>query len=611
LLKKRDLKLSKEIRNLAIIAHVDHGKTTLIDVLLRQSGMFRDNEQVAERMMDSNALEKERGITILSKCTSLDWKNYHLNIVDTPGHADFGGEVERVLSMVNGVVLLVDASEGPMPQTKFVLTKALEQGLKPVVVINKVDKPDARPDEVLDEIFDLFVALRASDDQLDFPVVYASSKEGWAVHNLTDERKDLSPLCEVITTHIKAPNVDISKPFSMLVTTLDYDNFVGRTLTGLVVSGTVKTNDNVKVLKSDGSVRAEGKISKLFAFKGIQRMPIDNAKAGDIIMIAGLPDATVSDTVCSPEVSTPLSSIPVDPPTIAMTFSVNDSPLAGQEGDKVTSRMIRDRLFHEAEINVSIHVRESDSKDAFEVSGRGELQLGILIETMRREGFELSISRPRVLLTKDEHGKPLEPMEELLVDVDDPYVGNVIEKIGMRKGEMIDMQNIDGNKVRIKFIIPARGLIGYRNEFLTDTRGTGIMNKSFHGYSPFKGDIAGRHNGVLISNDQGDAVAYALWNIEERGFLFVGPGEALYQGMIIGENSRPQDLEVNALRGKKLTNVRASGKDDAIRLTPPRLFSLEQALSYITDDELVEVTPKNVRLRKIYLDPNERKRLNR
>ncbi len=603
--------MSKEIRNLAIIAHVDHGKTTLIDVLLRQSGMFRDNEQVAERMMDSNALEKERGITILSKCTSLDWKNYHLNIVDTPGHADFGGEVERVLSMVNGVVLLVDASEGPMPQTKFVLTKALEQGLKPVVVINKVDKPDARPDEVLDEIFDLFVALRASDDQLDFPVVYASSKEGWAVHNLTDERKDLSPLCEVITTHIKAPNVDISKPFSMLVTTLDYDNFVGRTLTGLVVSGTVKTNDNVKVLKSDGSVRAEGKISKLFAFKGIQRMPIDNAKAGDIIMIAGLPDATVSDTVCSPEVSTPLSSIPVDPPTIAMTFSVNDSPLAGQEGDKVTSRMIRDRLFHEAEINVSIHVRESDSKDAFEVSGRGELQLGILIETMRREGFELSISRPRVLLTKDEHGKPLEPMEELLVDVDDPYVGNVIEKIGMRKGEMIDMQNIDGNKVRIKFIIPARGLIGYRNEFLTDTRGTGIMNKSFHGYSPFKGDIAGRHNGVLISNDQGDAVAYALWNIEERGFLFVGPGEALYQGMIIGENSRPQDLEVNALRGKKLTNVRASGKDDAIRLTPPRLFSLEQALSYITDDELVEVTPKNVRLRKIYLDPNERKRLNR
>jgi GTP-binding protein len=446
---------------------------------------------------------------------------------------------------------------------------------------------------------------------LDFPVVYASSKEGWAIHNLTDERKDLSPLCEVITTHIKAPNVDISKPFSMLVTTLDYDNFVGRTLTGLVVSGTVKTNDNVKVLKSDGSVRAEGKISKLFAFKGIQRMPIDNAKAGDIIMIAGLPDATVSDTVCSPEVSTPLSSIPVDPPTIAMTFSVNDSPLAGQEGDKVTSRMIRDRLFHEAEINVSIHVRESDSKDAFEVSGRGELQLGILIETMRREGFELSISRPRVLLTKDENGKPLEPMEELLVDVDDPYVGNVIEKIGMRKGEMIDMQNIDGNKVRIKFIIPARGLIGYRNEFLTDTRGTGIMNKSFHGYSPFKGDIAGRHNGVLISNDQGDAVAYALWNIEERGFLFVGPGEALYQGMIIGENSRPQDLEVNALRGKKLTNVRASGKDDAIRLTPPRLFSLEQALSYITDDELVEVTPKNVRLRKIYLDPNERKRLNR
>ena len=603
--------MNKQIRNLAIIAHVDHGKTTLIDVLLRQSGMFRDNEHVAERMMDSNALEKERGITILSKCTSLDWKDYHLNIVDTPGHADFGGEVERILGMVNGVVLLVDASEGPMPQTKFVLTKALEQGLKPVVVINKVDKPDARPDEVLDEIFDLFVALRASDDQLDFPVVYASSKEGWAVHNLNDERKDLTPLCEVITTHIKGPNVDASKPFSMLVTTLDYDNFVGRTLTGLVVSGSVKTNDTVKVLRPDGTVRAEGKISKLFAFKGIQRMPIEKAKAGDIIMIAGLPDATVADTVCAPEVNTPLSSVPVDPPTIAMTFSVNDSPLAGQEGEKLTSRMIRERLFHESEINVSICVREADNKDAFEVSGRGELQLGILIETMRREGFELSISRPRVLLTKDENGKPLEPMEELQVDVDEPYVGNVIEKIGVRKGEMIDMQNIDGNKVRVKFLIPARGLIGYRNEFLTDTRGTGIMNKSFHGYAPFKGEIAGRHNGVLISNDQGAAVAFALWNIEERGVLFVSPGEALYQGMIIGENSRPQDLEVNALRGKKLTNVRASGKDDAIRLTPPRQFSLEQALSYITDEELVEVTPKNVRLRKVYLDPNERKRLKR
>ncbi len=600
--------MDKQIRNLAIIAHVDHGKTTLIDVLLRQSGMFRDNEQVAERMMDSNALEKERGITILSKCTSLEWNNYHLNIVDTPGHADFGGEVERILGMVNGVVLLVDASEGPMPQTKFVLTKALEQGLKPVVVINKVDKPDARAGEVLDEIFDLFVALRASDDQLDFPVVYASSKEGWAVHNLGDERKDLTPLCEVIVKHIKAPDVDVTKPFSMLVTTLDYDNFVGRTLTGLVTSGTVKTNDSVRVLKPEGGVRAEGKVSKLFAFRGIQRVPIDKAKAGDIIMIAGLPDATVADTICSLEVNTPLTSVPVDPPTIAMTFSVNDSPLAGLEGEKLTSRMIRERLFHESEINVSICVKEADNKDAFEVSGRGELQLGILIETMRREGFELSISRPRVVLIKDDHGKPLEPIEELQVDVDEPYVGNVIEKLGLRKGEMLDMQNIDGNKVRIKFLIPARGLIGYRNEFLTDTRGTGIMNKSFHGYAPFKGDIGGRHNGVLTSNAQGDAVAYALWNIEERGVLFVHPGDALYQGMIIGENAKPQDLEVNALKGKKLTNVRASGKDDAIRLTPPRRFSLEQALSYIDDDELVEVTPKNIRLRKVYLDPNDRRR---
>lgn len=587
---------------------MDHGKTTLIDVLLKQSGLFRHNEQVDERMMDSNALEKERGITILSKCTSLQWQDYRFNIVDTPGHADFGGEVERILGMVDGVVLLVDAAEGPMPQTKFVLTKALHQGLKPLVVINKVDKPDQRADEVLDEIFDLFVALNANDDQLDFPVVYSSSKEGWAIRQLDDERKDMTPLCEIIASCIQPPQVDAEKPFSMLGTTLDYDTFVGRTLTGLISSGTLKVNETVKVLTPEGDVREEGKISKLFAFKGIQKVPIEEAHAGEIVMVAGLPKATVGDTICLPEVSEPLASVPVDPPTIAMTFSVNDSPLAGQEGAKLTSRMIRERLFHEAEINISICVKETDNKDAFEVSGRGELQLGVLIETMRREGFELSISRPRVLFQKDESGKVVEPMEELQVDVDEPYVGSVIEKIGFRKGELLDMQPIDGDKVRARFLVPARGLIGYRNEFLTDTRGTGIMNKTFHGYAPFKGEIAGRHNGVLISNGLGDAVAYALWNLEERGEMFVNPGESLYQGMIIGENSRPQDLEVNALKGKKLTNVRASGKDDAIRLTPPREFTLEQALSYICDDELVEVTPENIRLRKTLLDPNERKR---
>ena len=600
--------MSKNIRNLAIIAHVDHGKTTLIDVLLHQSGLFRSNEQVEERMMDSNDLEKERGITILSKCTSIDWKDYRFNIVDTPGHADFGGEVERILGMVDGVVLLVDAAEGPMPQTKFVLTKALQQGLKPIVVINKVDKPDGRPEEILDQVFDLFVALKANDEQLDFPTIYASSKEGWAVSDLGDERKDLEPLCEAIASRIDDPKVEKDTPFSMLGTTLDYDNFVGRTLTGLISSGTVKVGDNVKVLTPEGNVREEGKITKLFSFEGVKRVPVEQGEAGNIMMIAGLPNATVGDTICFPEVEAPLSSVPIDPPTIAMTFSVNDSPLAGLEGDKLTSRVIRERLFHEMETNISIRITETQNKDAFEVAGRGELQLGILIETMRREGFELSISRPRVLLKKDESGQVLEPMEELQVDVDEPYVGSVIEKVGLRKGELLEMNPIDGGKTRATFLVPARGLIGYRNEFLTDTRGTGIMNKSFHSYVPFKGEIGGRHNGVLISNGKGEAVAYALWNLEERGELFVTPGEMLYQGMIIGENSRPQDLEVNALKGKKLSNVRASGKDDAVRLTPPRLFSLEQALSYIDDDELVEVTPENIRLRKILLDPNDRKR---
>ncbi len=592
-----------EIRNLAIIAHVDHGKTTLVDALLHQSGTFRSNERVAERAMDSNDLEKERGITILAKCTSIEWQSKRFNIVDTPGHADFGGEVERILDMVDGVIVLVDAAEGPMPQTKFVLTKALAQGLRPIVVVNKIDRPDGRPQEVLNEVFDLFVSLNATDDQLDFPILYSSSREGWAVRDLKDPRENMQPLLETIYSHIPAPQVEPNGPFKMLATILEYDNFVGRILTGKIYSGKATMNASVKSLTPDSVLREQGKIAKIMTFRGLARVPVDVAEAGDIVTIAGLSETTVGDTICVSEVTEAIKTIPIDPPTLAMTFAVNDSPLAGKEGTKLTSRMIRERLMHEKETNVSIQVRETDGKDAFEVSGRGELQLGVLIETMRREGFELSISRPRVLYKKDEvTGERLEPLEDVQVDVDEPYVGVVVEKIGIRKGEMTDMNTIEGGKVRLKFLVPTRGLIGYRNEFLTDTRGTGVMCRAFYGYGPYKGEISGRRNGVLISTDQGKAVSYALWFIEERGVLFVSPGDDVYTGMVIGENSRPSDLEVNPLKEKKLSNVRASGKDEAIRLTPPRQLTLEQALSYLETDELVEVTPKTFRIRKIHLD---------
>lgn len=600
-----------ELRNIAIIAHVDHGKTTMIDQMLRQSGTFRANQQVAERVMDSNDLEKERGITILAKCTAVNWKDKKINIVDTPGHADFGGEVERVLNMVDGVLLLVDAAEGPMPQTKFVLTKALALGLKPIVVINKIDRSDARAEEVLDEIFDLFVALDANEEQLDFPVMYAVGRSGWAVKNLNDEKKDLHGLFDLIVDYVPAPKVDQTAPFSMLVTMLQGDNFLGRVLTGKVYSGKAKVGQNVKVMRLDGSVAQQGRLTKLLTFNGVERVPAEEVVAGDIVVIAGLEDGSVADTICAPEVSVPLKAQPIDPPTIAITISVNDSPYAGLEGGKVTSRMLRDRLYKEAESNVAITVKETDAKDAFEVGGRGELQLGVLIENMRREDYELTVSRPRVVLKKDESGQTLEPVEEVQVDVDEEYSGVIVEKLSQRKGELIDMRLTGGGKVRLRLLVPSRGLIGYHGEFMTDTRGTGVLSHVFHSYGPYKGEVGGRRNGVLISNGQGETVAYALWNLEERGFLFVPPQTKVYEGMIIGQHSRDNDLEVNPLKGKQLTNMRASGKDEAVRLTPPRILTLEQAISYINDDELLEVTPKSIRLRKRLLDANDRKRASR
>ncbi len=601
------------LRNIAIIAHVDHGKTTLVDQLLRQSGTFRDNQQVAERVMDSNDLERERGITILAKCTSVQWKETRINIVDTPGHADFGGEVERILSMVDGVVVLVDAAEGPLPQTKFVTGKALALGLRPIVLINKVDRPDARAHEVHDEVFDLFAALEANDDQLDFPTLFASGREGWAVTNLeSDERTDLAPLFDLVVNHVPPPARDLDAPFTMLATTLELDPYVGRVLTGRIHTGTAKVNMALKSLSRDGVLLEQGRLSKLLAFRGIDRVPVESAEAGDIIAIAGLSKTTVADTVCAIDVEQPLYAQPIDPPTLAMTFSVNDSPLAGQEGSKVTTRMIGDRLAREAEGNVAIRISQSEERDAYEVAGRGELQLGVLIEQMRREGFELSISRPRVLMQIDpETGDKLEPIEEIIIDVDEEYSGVVVEKMSLRKAEMTGMKPSGAGKLRITFLAPSRGLIGYHGEFLTDTRGTGLMNRMFHGYAPYKGVIEGRRNGVLISNGLGESVAYALWFLEERGPLFVSYGVKVYEGMIIGEHSRGNDLDVNPLKAKQLTNVRASGKDDAIKLTPPRRMSLEDALAYIQDDELVEVTPKAIRLRKRWLDPNERKRQSR
>jgi len=598
-----------EIRNVAIIAHVDHGKTTLVDNLLKQAGAFRANQQVAERAMDRNDLERERGITILAKSTAVEWKGTKINIVDTPGHADFGGEVERILSMVDGAIVLCDAAEGPLPQTKFVLTKALARGLRPIVVINKVDRGDARPDEVHNEVFDLFAALGATDEQLDFHTLFASGRQGWADLTLDGPRKDLAPMFDLILSHVPPPKVELDKPFAMNASILESDNFLGRILTGRVEQGTARVNMPVRVLRQDGTVVESGRLTKLMTFSGLDRVPVEEVQAGDIIAIAGLSDATIPDTIAAPDVTEPLPAIPVDPPTLAMTFRINDGPLGGREGKKVTSRQIRDRLMKETEGNVAIRVKVSEEVDAFEVAGRGELQLGVLIEQMRREGFELTIGRPRVLTRENpETGEREEPYEECLIDVDETYSGVVVEKMSIRKGQMQDMRPSGGGKVRLTFLIPSRGLIGYHGEFMTDTRGTGMMNRLFHGYGPWAGTIEGRRNGSLISNSDGEAIQYALFYLQERGTLFVDPGVKVYVGMILGEHSRDNDLDVNPIKEKKLTNIRAAGKDEALLLTPPRRMSLEQAIAYIEDDELVEVTPSAIRLRKRYLDPNERKK---
>ncbi|TMV92988.1 translational GTPase TypA [Thioclava sp. BHET1] len=599
-----------DLRNIAIIAHVDHGKTTLVDQLLRQSGAFRENQAVAERAMDSNDIERERGITILAKATSVEWNGTRINIVDTPGHADFGGEVERILSMVDGVCLLVDAAEGPMPQTKFVTSKALALGLKPIVVLNKVDKPAAEPDRALDEVFDLFANLGASDEQLDFPHVYASGIGGWADNELDGPRKDLTALFDLIVKHVEAPKqiANDDKPFRMLATTLGADPFIGRILTGRVEAGTLKVGDTLKALSRTGERIESFRATKILAFRGLGQQPIDEAHAGDIVTVAGMSKATVADTLCAPEVEEAIPAQPIDPPTISVTFGINDSPLAGKDGKKVQSRVIRERLMKEAETNVAIKVEDTPGGEAFVVSGRGELQMGVLIENMRREGFELSISRPRVIF-REEDGVRVEPMEEVIVDVDDEYSGVVIEKLtSTRKGELTEMRPAGGGKTRVVALVPSRGLIGYQGEFMTDTRGNGVLNRIFHSWAPYKGPIDGRRQGVLISMDNGVSVAYALWNLEDRGKLFIGAQEQVYTGMIIGEHSRDNDLEVNPLKGKKLTNVRASGTDEAVRLTPPVRLSLEEAIAYINDDELVEVTPKAIRLRKQHLDPHERKR---
>ncbi len=599
-----------DLRNIAIIAHVDHGKTTLVDEMLKQSGAFREGQAVAERAMDSNDLERERGITILAKATSVEWKGIRINIVDTPGHADFGGEVERILSMVDGVVLLVDAAEGPMPQTKFVTSKALALGLRPIVVLNKVDKPDAEPDRALNEVFDLFANLGADDEQLDFPAMYASGRSGWADMELDGPRRDLSAMFDLIVDHVPAPRqvAAIEQPFRMLATTLGADPFIGRILTGRVEAGRVTVGETIKALSRTGDKIEQFRVTKIQAFRGLAFQPIDVAEAGDIVTLSGMSKATVADTLCDLSVDTPLPAQPIDPPTISVTFGINDSPLAGRDGKKVQSRVIRERLMKEAESNVAIRVTDTPGGEAFEVAGRGELQMGVLIENMRREGFELSISRPQVLM-REENGQQMEPIEEVTIDVDDEFSGTVIEKItGPRRGDLVEMKPSGAGKTRIIGHVPSRGLIGYHGEFLTDTRGTGVLNRVFHGWAPYKGPIPGRRQGVLISMENGTSVAYALWNLEDRGRMFIGAQEPVYTGMIIGEHSRDNDLEVNPLKGKKLTNVRASGTDEAVRLTTPVRMTLEQAIAYIDDDELVEVTPKAIRLRKRFLDPHERKR---
>ncbi|GAB5378415.1 MAG: translational GTPase TypA [Acuticoccus sp.] len=607
----------RALRNVAIIAHVDHGKTTLIDVLLRQSGAFRENQRVAERVMDSNDLEKERGITILAKVTSVEWESEatpptRINIVDTPGHADFGGEVERILNMVDGAVVLVDAAEGPMPQTKFVVGKALKMGLRPIVAINKIDKPEERHSEVVDEVFELFDALGATDEQLDFPVVYGSAKTGWMDLNPTPgEAPTMAPLLDLIVKHVPEPTVEAGGEFRMLATTIEADNFLGRILTGRITSGIVKPNQTVKALARDGSLVEQGRVSKVLAFRGLERTPIDEGRAGDIVALSGLQKATVADTIVAPAVTEAIPAQPIDPPTLAMTFHVNDSPLAGTEGDKVQSRVIRARLMREAEGNVALKVTETEGGEAFQVAGRGELQLGILIETMRREGFEVGVSRPQVVMQRAEDGTILEPVEEVTIDVDDEHSGTVIQKLSERKADLVEMKPSGAGRTRVILFAPTRGLIGYQGELLSDTRGTGIMNRVFHEYVPHKGAIPTRHTGVLISNGDGDSVAYAMFNLEDRGPMFIDPGVKVYRGMIVGEHTRGNDLEVNVLKGKQLTNIRSAGKDDAVKLTPPVRMSLERALSYINDFERVEVTPKNIRLRKVHLDPHERKKAER
>jgi len=595
------------LRNIAIIAHVDHGKTTLVDKLLQQSGTFRENEQLTDRAMDSNDLERERGITILAKTTSVVFGDTRINIVDTPGHADFGGEVERILHMVDGAIVLVDAAEGPMPQTKFVVGKALKVGLRPIVAVNKIDKPESRPDAVIDEVFDLFAKLDATDEQLDFPILYGSAKNGWMSTDYEKPTENMDALFDQVKSHVPEPKVD-DGPFRLLATTISADNFLGRILTGRVASGSVKPNQSIKALARDGSLIEQGRVSKVLAFRGLERVPIDEAKAGDIVSIAGLAKANVADTLVDPSVSEPIAAQPIDPPTISMTFRVNDSPLAGTEGKHVTSRVIWDRLEKEAAGNVALQVERSAEAEAFIVSGRGELQLAVLIETMRREGFELGVSRPQVVFQEDENGERLEPIEEVVIDVDDEHSGAVVQKLSERKGEMLEMKPSGAGRTRMVFHAPTRGLIGYQGELLTDTRGTAIMNRVFHDYAPYKGKIQSRHTGVLIAMDKGEAVAFALWNLEDRGPMMIHPGDKVYQGMIIGEHTRDNDLDVNVLKGKKLTNVRASGSDEAVRLTPPLQMTLERSLAYITDDELVEVTPESIRLRKKYLDPHERKR---
>ena len=596
------------LRNIAIIAHVDHGKTTLIDSMMKQSGLFRINQTISERLMDSGDLEKERGITILAKPTSVNWRGTRINIIDTPGHSDFGGEVERVLSMADGVILLVDAAEGPMPQTKFVLGKALAQDMMPIVIINKVDRSDSRSDEVINEVFDLFVDLEASDLQLDFPILYSSGRDGWCVKDLADSRSNLEPLFDLIISHIKEPSVNLKKPFAMLATLLASDPYLGRCLIGRVEQGEVKVNDIVKTINLEGKEIEKGRLTKLFIYQGPSKVAVDKAQGGDIICISGLTNSSVADTICHESINVPIKATAIDPPTMAVTITVNSSPFAGLEGKNVTSTKIRERLLSEADSNVAITFKENDNKDSFEIGGRGELQIGILIETMRREGYELSVSSPRVLFKNDEKGKKLEPFEEVIIDVDEIYSSVTVDSINKRKGEMKEMKSVGKGKTRLVFTVPSRGLIGYHSQFLTDTRGTGVLNRVFESYKPFKGNIENRRNGVLVATEFGKAIAYALFNLQERGKLFIDPQVKVYEGMIVGENSRENDLEVNVLKGKKLTNVRASGTDEAVKLVPPVKMSLEQLMSYIREDELLEVTPINLRLRKKYLNYTERKR---